>query len=128
MGQNAPPGADRSVLFLIWRGLCQTCPKCNRGALYKSRFSLTMRDQCAHCRLDFSKNDSADGPAVFLIFFLGFLIVPIALLVSMNVDWPLWVHAILWGGLMLVMTIGLLRPLKSLVIAIQYHTRPDDWV
>jgi len=103
------------------------CPKCHIGDLYKSRFDLTLKDECAHCGLDFTKNDSADGPAVFLIFVLGFLIVPIALLADHLLTWPLWLHGLVWGVLTLILIVASLRPIKGCVIALQYKHRPRDW-
>lgn len=108
-------------------GLRQKCPRCQEGDLFSTRLSLDVRDKCPECNLDLSKSDTADGPAVFLIFILGFAIVPIALWIAMNVTWPLWIHAILWTGLCLIITLGSLRPLKSYIIYLQYKHRPEDW-
>lgn len=88
---------------------------------------MTLRESCAHCGLDFTKNDSADGPAVFLIFVLGFLLVPLALLTDSLFHWPLWLHAIVWGFVALSLTLGALRPLKAYIIALQYKHRESDW-
>lgn len=74
-----------------------------------------------------ARNDSGDGPAVFLIFALGFLLVPLALFVETLFAPPLWVHAVLWTVVALGLTIGALRPLKSYVIALQFKHRPGDW-
>ena len=103
------------------------CPKCREGNLFKSRFDLTLKDRCENCDLDLSKNDSADGPAVFLIFILGTLLVPLALIIDWVFHWPLWFHAIVWGALSLIITLGSLRPLKAYIIALQFKHRPNDW-
>lgn len=104
------------------------CPRCGEGALFHSCLSnLTLRDSCEKCGLDLKKNDSADGPAVFLIFVLGAALVPMALIFENLVAPPLWVHAVLWGVIALAATIGSLKPIKSLVIGIQYRHRPADW-
>jgi uncharacterized protein (DUF983 family) len=39
---------------------------------------------------------------------------------------PFWVHVILWVPLVLVLAIGLLRPLKGLMIAQQYKHRAQE--
>jgi len=88
---------------------------------------MDLRDVCAECGLDFSQNDSADGPAVFLIFILGALLVPLALFTDSLFDWPLWLHGIVWGVAALGLTVGSLRPLKAYIIALQYKHRPDDF-
>ncbi|MCB1591104.1 MAG: DUF983 domain-containing protein [Alphaproteobacteria bacterium] len=103
------------------------CPRCREGDLFRARFDLALNDKCHVCGLDLAKNDSADGPAVFLIFVLGFLLVPMALVLDALVSPPLWVHGALWGGVALAVTLGLLRPLKAYVIALQFKHRPGDW-
>ncbi len=108
-------------------GLACKCPSCKKGSLYKPGITLTLRDKCEGCGLDLAKNDSADGPAVFLIFILGFALVPLALLVDALVHPSLWVHGILWSVVALGITLGTLRPLKSYIIALQFKYRPEDW-
>lgn len=109
-------------------GLACKCPACGEGALFKPGFmSLTLKNKCETCGLDLAKNDSADGPAVFLIFVLGFLLVPLALLFEFTFHPPLWLHVIIWGIAALGITLGTLKPLKSYIIALQYKHRPEDW-
>lgn len=85
-----------------------------------------MRRTCPDCGLDLTQADSADGPAVFLIFVLGASLVPLALIFETVFAPPLWVHAVLWGAVALGFTIGSLRPLKAFVVALQYKHRPWD--
>lgn len=115
---------DQHLLRLGWS--CR-CPRCQQGNLYRSLFDLNLNERCPACGLDFSRNDSADGPAVFLIFILGFLLVPLALMLAAVVNWPLWLHGLLWGSVALCLTVGMLRPLKAYIIALQYKHRPKDW-
>lgn len=103
------------------------CPKCKTGDLYKAGLTMDLRDTCKSCGLDLTKNDSADGPAVFLIFILGFLLVPIALILDSMFHWPLWLHACIWTAVALIMTVGALRPLKAYIIALQFKHRSSDW-
>lgn len=106
-------------------GLGCTCPRCGRGPLFKGFLSVVER--CPVCGLELACNDSGDGPAVFLIFILGFAVVPLALWVAMSVDWPLWVHTILWSAVVLGLTLGMLRPAKAYVLALQYRYRRSDF-
>lgn len=104
------------------------CPSCGQGKIYRPGFlNFTLQEKCSECGLDLAKNDSADGPAVFLIFILGFLLVPLALVLDAAFQIPLWVHAILWTVVALGLTLGMLKPLKAYVIALQYKHRPEDW-
>lgn len=112
-----------SLIKLAWA--CK-CPKCGQGDLYRSRFDLSVKDTCESCGLDLGKSDSADGPAVFLIFILGFTIIPIAIVFSFLFDIPLWVHGVVWSIVILGLTVGSLRPLKAYIIALQFKYRPRD--
>jgi uncharacterized protein (DUF983 family) len=107
--------------------LAQKCPRCGQGDLYLPGIAATLHDRCASCGLDLKRNDAADGPAVFLIFILGFLLVPAALLLESLAHPPLWVHGVLWTVVALSITIGSLRPIKAYIIALQYKHRASDW-
>ena len=100
------------------------CPRCGQGRLFKS--FLDVADRCTVCGLDLSRCDTGDGPAVFLIFILGFLVTPLALWVAMTVEWPLWVHTIVWGVVLIVLTVGMLRPAKAVLVALQYRHRRSE--
>jgi len=49
------------------------CPRCGDGRLFVGL--LTVRAACPVCGLDLSAEDAGDGPAVFVIFALGFIVV-----------------------------------------------------
>lgn len=115
---------DRQAVKLA---LACKCPKCGQGDLYPGRFDLTLKPSCDVCGLNLAANDSADGPAVFLIFILGFALVPLALLFENVFAPPLWLHGVLWGTIALGLTIGALRPIKAYIIALQYKHRPEGW-
>ncbi len=115
---------DLTLIKTGWRGVC---PRCAKFSIYETRWTMNVRDVCPSCGLKLSENDSGDGPAVFLIFILGFLLVPLALVLEFAVAPPLWVHAVLWGAAALGLTLGSLRPLKAYIIALQYRYRPDDF-
>ena len=100
-------------------GLTGCCPECGKGHLFQG--FLTLAKKCDACGLDFSFADAGDGPAVFVILIVGFLIVGAALLVEVNYEPPLWVHAVLWPPLLLILALGLLRILKAGLVALQHR-------
>lgn len=108
---------------LIAASLKCRCPSCLEGNIFDG--FLGLKEACPHCGLSLQDHDSGDGPAVFLIFVLGSLIVPIALWVAMVVEWSLLTHTIIWSSLTLLGTVGMLRPAKALTVAMQYYTRGD---
>ncbi|MEZ5850788.1 MAG: DUF983 domain-containing protein [Hyphomicrobiaceae bacterium] len=97
------------------------CPKCHRGALFTNAVSLVLRPKCDACGLDYTFADSGDGPAVFAIFALGFLVLGGALIAEFKFGAPVWLHVVLWGLLTPLLAIVLLRGLKSHLIALQYR-------
>ena len=105
-------------------GLACRCPRCGKGRLFNG--FLTLRPACESCGLDYGFADSGDGPAVFVIFFAGFVVVFAALLVEVMYQPPYWLHALLWGPLILLTTLAPLRPVKGLMIALQYHHKAAE--
>ena len=95
------------------------CPRCGEGRLFDGL--LTVRSACPSCGLDLTAEDAGDGPAVFVIFFLGLIVVGLAAVVEINFAPPIWVHLLLWAPLIVVGAILLLRPLKAGLIALQYR-------
>lgn len=95
------------------------CPRCGKGKLFDG--FLTVRKTCATCNLDLSAHDSGDGPAVFIVLILGCVVVGLALWVETAFMPPYWVHAVLWPPLILAGSLGMLRPLKALMVALQYR-------
>lgn len=105
-------------------GLMCRCPRCGRGKMFAG--FLTLAPKCACCGLDYSFADAGDGPAVFVILFTGFIVATAAVVVEFVWRPPYWLHAILWIPAILVVSLGLLRPLKGLLIAIQYHHKAEQ--
>lgn len=87
---------------------------------------LSLAPRCEKCGLDYTFTDAGDGPAVFIILFAGFAVVACALIVEVKYQPPFWVHAALWGPLILATTLLPLRPAKSLLIALQYHHKAAE--
>ncbi len=116
---------SNSIIKDLKHALCCRCPRCRKGSIYNGFITLTK--QCSQCGFEISKHDSGDGPAVFLIFVLGFLMVPLALVVDYVWQPALWVHLLLWPVLGCALVIGLLRPVKAYVMILLYRYRPDMW-
>jgi uncharacterized protein (DUF983 family) len=70
--------------------------------------------------------DSGDGPAVFGILILGFLVLGGALIVEFKIGPPVWVHVVLWGLLTPLLAFFLLRVLKATLIALQYKHKAEE--
>ena len=105
-------------------GLKGLCPRCGQGHLFNG--FITVAPRCDACGLPFDFADSGDGPAVFVILFAGFLVVGLALWVEIAWEPPIWVHLAIFLPLVLVVVLGLLRPLKGLLISLQYRNKAEQ--
>jgi len=85
-----------------------------------------MRPRCEACGLDYDFADAGDGPAVFVILIAGFVVVFSALITEVLYQPPFWLHALLWGPLILLVTLLPLRPMKGLMIVLQYHHKAAE--
>ena len=115
---------ERPLRLSITRGLAGRCPRCGEGRLFAG--FLDLRPTCERCGLDYSFADAADGPAVFVIFLSGFVVVFAALVVEFVYAPPYWLHAVLWLPLIAVTTLLPLRPMKGLMIALQFHHKAAE--
>ena len=104
-------------------GLRGRCPRCGEARLFDG--FLRLAPACRACGLEFGFADSADGPAFFIITAVGFLVAGAALLVEVAYAPPIWVHVVLWGPLVLILCLPLLRPLKGILVALQYAQRAE---
>ncbi len=127
----AAHGARPGLAATLSRGLRRRCPRCGRGRLYAGY--LKVADRCDACGLDYGRVDSGDGPAVFIILVVGFVVTFLALGVEVAFQPPYWIHVVLWTPLILLLSLGLLPPFKATLIALQYahgarearHDGPD---
>lgn len=100
------------------------CPGCGQGKLFRGWASLQV--SCSACGLEYARLNAGDGPASLMIFVYGSLIVPLAFGLELMLAPPLWVHAVLWGVVMLAATMVSLRPIKAVMIGLQYrHQTPE---
>ena len=63
------------------------------------------------------------------MFPAGAIVVGAALVTEILFQPPYWVHAALWLPLIALVTLGPLRPVKGLMIALQYHHKAaESWL
>lgn len=117
-GQNFPPVSPWSA------GLRGRCPRCGTGALFDGFLAVARR--CPACKLDYGFADSGDGPAVLIMFVVGFIVAGGALAVEALYQPAYWVHAVLWGPLTLVLCLAMLRPFKGVLLALQWYYQAEE--
>jgi len=102
-------------------GLLGCCPRCGQGKLFSG--FLTVKKRCSACDLDYSFADSGDGPVVFVILIVGFIVVGAALWMEVTYNPPLWLHFLLWFPLAIGLSLWLMRVLKGVLINLQYSNK-----
>ena len=114
-------GADqRSSLATAIKG---DCPRCGAHTLFASWIGFASR--CRSCGLDFQSFNVGDGPAAFLIFFVGTITVVGALVLDGALSPPWWVHLV-WIPVAAALTVGGLRLSKAWLLAQEYRHRASE--
>ena len=116
---SAPPSSAQTVE----RALKGCCPRCGAGTLFTGL--ATFAPGCRACGLDFSGFNVGDGPAAFLIFFVGTITVVGALLLDAAFEPPWYVHLV-WVPVAAALTIMGLRVSKALLLAQEYKHRARE--
>lgn len=105
-------------------GLACRCPRCGEGPLFSGFLKPVSR--CESCGEDLSFAAATEGPAVFIILIVGFVIVGAAAAVEALFHPPPFVHLLLWLPSTVILSLLLLRPLKATMVALQYHNRAGE--
>ena len=105
----------------IRAGLLCRCPNCGKGPLF-SGFLEVVR-QCRVCGFDFTRLNTGDGAAVFVMQIAGAPVVFGALFVQIAFNPPIWAMLLVALPLVAGLSLGLMRPGKGVMIALQMRNR-----
>ena len=108
----------------IQAGLRGRCPRCGEGKLFKGY--LNLKEECGVCGLDNSFADAGDGPAIFVMLIVGFIVVGLALWMEVNYSPPISLHMVLWIPLTLILSLTSLRWMKGVLITLQYANKAEQ--
>ncbi len=104
-------------------GLGGRCRAAGKGACL--RFSHG-RARCTFCGLDLSFADAADGPAIFVMLIIGFLVVGLALYTEVTWNPPLLAAFHHLDPARAGAVLPALRLIKGLLIALQYANKAEQ--
>ena len=105
-------------------GLAGRCPRCGQGKLFAG--FLTIAPKCEACGLDFAFADAGDGPAVFVSLFAGFVVLGTALWAEFTFSPPYWLLLVIFLPLTGIVCMGMLRPLKGLMVGLQWRNKAGE--
>src|SRR5690348_14855479 len=101
------------------RGFVGRCPNCGEGRLFRA--FVKVADHCEKCGEPFFHHRADDFPAYLVIVLVGHIVVPLAMYVEIAFSPSYWLHAALWLPLVAGLGIGLLQPVKGLIVALQWQ-------
>ena len=88
---------------------------------------LTVAGKCGNCKLDLSKHEAGDGPAVFVVLLVGAVVVGLALWVEISYQPAYWIHGAIWLPLIIGLCLGSLRWVKALIIVLQIKNKVQSF-
>ena len=109
--------SDHDPMLAAARG---RCPRCNSGRLFEG--FLKPAEECEACGLDLRFEDAGDGPVVFVVLIVGFVVVGLALYAEAAHGVSLLFHFTVWPVLIVLLALPLMRVLKGAMIGQQYRT------
>ena len=118
-----PPPTERLPSPFVAGILCR-CPNCGEGPLFQGFLKPVSR--CESCGTDLSFAADTEGPAVFIILIVGFVIVGAAAVVEALFHPAPLVHLVLWLPSTVILALALMRPLKATMVALQYQNQVED--
>jgi uncharacterized protein (DUF983 family) len=117
--QDSPPAR----IDPIRAGLLCRCPNCARAPLFKG--FLKVVDRCEACGFDFTRLNTGDGAAIFIMQIAGGVVVFTALYLQIALNPPIWLMLLIALPTALGLSLGLMQPGKGLMIALQMRNRTD---
>jgi uncharacterized protein (DUF983 family) len=94
------------------------CPRCKTSSMFKGL--LSFHEACPTCSLPLAERDVGDGATFIVVILVGFLITLGSVIVEFSYSPPLWVHAVLWLPLTLLLSIAGLRVARAVSVRILY--------
>jgi uncharacterized protein (DUF983 family) len=105
----------------IRAGLLCRCPNCARRPLFAG--FLRVVERCDACGFDFTRLNTGDGAAVFVMQIAGAPVVFGALFIQLAWEPPIWAMLAVALPLVAGLSLGLMRPAKGVMIALQMRNK-----
>ena len=105
------PWSHPPMMTAIGRGLLGRCPACGKSHLFNG--FLRVVSECRHCAAPLGLARADDAPPYFTILITGHVVVPLMFVVDRMGEPPIWLMTAIFVPLTLLMSVGLLRPIKG---------------
>ena len=112
------------VRLAVSAGLTAAARDCGRGRFFCGYLKVVAT--CEACGLELGTPDTGDGPAVFVMFVVLVITVPLVFFVWAMFEPPVWVHAVLWPVVVIRPFPVAVAPAKGIMLALHYKHRPGE--
>lgn len=112
---SRPP---KRVMRSVLRGLRKRCPNCGQGRIY--RRYLKPVEQCERCGEPLGHIRTDDFAPWLTILVLGHVLVPSVFAIERLYSPPLWVHATVWGPLIVLLVLSVLPHTKGACLGLMW--------
>jgi uncharacterized protein (DUF983 family) len=113
---SSPPWPVPTLGVALLRGALCRCPACGETKLFRGY--LRVVKACSNCGAPLGSARADDAPPYFTIFAVGHIVVPGMFVMERAYTPPLWVHAIVWLPLTVILSLALLRPIKGATVGL----------
>ena len=110
------PWAPPSTAVAMLRGARGLCPSC--GITHAFTGYLRVTPQCAACGAPLGSLRADDAPPYFTVFIVAHVVVGLMLLTDQMFDPPYWLQAVVWLPATVLLSVGLLRPIKGATLGL----------
>jgi uncharacterized protein (DUF983 family) len=119
---NVAAEARRDLGLAIRRGFIGRCPNCGQGKLFGAYLKVNPR--CPFCGEDLSHQRADDAPPYLTMLIVGHVIVA-GVLAAEDIfpQSPLWLDALIWLWLTLILSLALLPRIKGALVGYQWALR-----
>jgi uncharacterized protein (DUF983 family) len=105
----------------VVRGFLGRCPCCGKGRMFRA--FLKVADRCEVCGEELYHHRADDFPAYIVIFIVGHIVVPAALMIETNYSPPVALQLAIYLPFTLIASLVLLQPVKGAVVGLQWALR-----
>ena len=116
---GVPDANSRTPPSLAQVALTGCCPRCGKAPIFQRLIVFLPR--CPACGLDMAQFNVGDGAASFLILIVGAIVTGLAMWLELTRSPPWYVHVMLWLPLTLMLSLGLMRLVKGVLLALEFR-------
>lgn len=112
------PSMAPTMAKALQRGALGRCPNCGDGPLFRK--FLKVNDNCPACGEALHHHRADDLPAYIVMVIVGHVVISFLMVAEAAFAPAFWIHAALWMPMTVGMSLGLLQPVKGMVVALQW--------